>query len=319
MGDSGVLTAAKKRELAVSLAKLRVRLNRYTQGSRRIYVGGYPEPGEKARGFSDCSAFTRWVLKQAMGIDIGGNTSAQILNRRRGELIEKAAASQTSPTEALMEPGDCIYFKGCASHAWSVGHVEMYLGGGKCVGHGGGTGPTVKTLKTYSRSRGRGDRKYLCVIRWIPDDAEDEVLGSRLLKPGDEGGDVLALQRLLKGMGYDLGAWGTSGDGLDGEYGNDTRRAVRAFEEARGLPADGIADAACIESVKAAAGQAPGRVRVTGERVNVRSGPGTDNKVIGTVQKGDVLELGGDDTEVWRGVVFGGKAAYVSAKYLETM
>jgi len=309
-------SAAEKRSCAVKLARSRVRLNRYTQGSLRAYVGGYPEPGDKVKGFSDCSAFVRWVMLKALSLDIGGNTSAQIVNRGRGALVEKAATSQTCPTEALLMPGDCIYFKGCASHAWQAGHVEMYLGGGKCIGHGSGTGPTVKALKAYSRSRGKGERKYLCVIRWIPDDPET-VLGGRLLKLGDEGQDVLALQKLLKALGYDLGVWGEGRDGCDGEYGSDTRRAVRAFEEAHDLPADGVADAACIQAIEQAAGLPPGKVRVIGRQVNIRSGPGTGHGVTGTAIRGDVLELSGSDTEAWRGVLFKGERAYISAKYVE--
>ena len=215
------VTAAEKRAAAVKIAKSRHKLNRYTQGSMRKYVGGYPQAGGGVRGYSDCSAFARWVLKQVLGIDIGYNTSAQIQNRGRGVLIEKAGAKQTYPSEDRMEPGDCIYFKGCPSHAWGVGHVEMYLGDGKCIGHGSGTGPTIKRLKTYSRGRGAGERKYLCVIRWIPDDAPS-ALGERLLKLGDEGPDVLALQQLLKAVGWGayLGEWGANKDGCDGEYGS---------------------------------------------------------------------------------------------------
>jgi hypothetical protein len=309
-------TVAENREQAVMLAKSRVKRNRYTQGSLRIYVDGYPKPDEQARGFSDCSAFVRWVIQKALGLDIGYNTSAQIQNRGRGVVVEIAASGQTCPNEALLQPGDCVYFKGCAAHLWQVGHVEMYLGGGKCIGHGGGIGPTIKTLKPYSRNRGKGERKYLCAIRWIPDDPEG-LLGGRLLKMGDEGADVLALQRLLKVLGYDLGLWGANKDGCDGEYGNDTKRAVRAFEEAHSLPADGIADASCIEAVLLASVQKLGKVRVTGARVNVRNGPGTSHGVIGTAVKGDILERIGSDTEAWRGVLCNGVAAYVSAKYVE--
>ena len=303
--------AAEERKEAVALAKSRVRLNRYTQGEKRVYAGGYPSPGDGVMGYSDCSAFVRWVLQKATGVDIGYNTNAQIRNRSRGVVVEMAGDAQVQPNQALLLPGDCLYFKGTPSHLWQVGHVEMYLGNGKSIGHGGGVGPTVKALKAYCRGRSTPARKYLCAIRWIPDDSAAE-LGGRLLKPGDEGADVAALQELLKALGYNLGDWG-----VDGEYGNDTKAAVRAFEQAHALQADGIADIACIEAIQAAVGQAPGRVRVTGKNVNVRSGPGTDQKILGCARKGDVLERNGGDTEAWRGVKYKGQAAYVSAKYIE--
>jgi len=310
------MAAAQARQNAVALAKSRVKLNNYTQGAKRIYVGGYPKAGDGVKGYSDCSAFVRWVMRKVLGADIGSNTSAQIKNRGRGVMVEMAGSQQVAPTEELLEPGDCVYFKGNPSHTWQVGHVEMYLGDGKCVGHGSGIGPTIKVLKSYCQGRSKPERKYLCVIRWIPDDVVSE-LGDRLLKLGDAGPDVLALQKLLKAQGYDLGTTGKNKDGCDGEYGSLTKEAVRAFEEAHNLTADGIADVACIGAIQQAAGQPLGRAKVTGNLVNVRSGPGTSHKVLGTVKKGDILELNGGDTETWRGVLYKGKAAYVSGKYLQ--
>jgi hypothetical protein len=309
-------TAAEERKEVVALAKSRVKRNRYTQGEKRVYVGGYPSPGDGVMGYSDCSAFVRWAIQKALGVDIGYNTSAQIKNRGRGVLVEMAGDAQVQPTQALLLPGDCLYFKGTPSHMWQAGHVEMYLGNGKCIGHGSGIGPTVKALKAYCQGRSTAARKYLCAIRWIPDDSETE-LGGRLLKLGDEGADVVALQKLLKVLGYDLGATGADRDGCDGEYGSLTRQAVRSFEQAHALQADGIADVACIEAIQTAAGQALGQVRVTGKNVNVRSGPGTDRKILGYVRKGDVLDRNGGDTEAWRGVKYKGQAAYASSKYLE--
>ena len=305
------MMAAEKRALAVKLAKSRVKLNKYTQGSKRTYVGGYPTEGDGVHGFGDCSTFSRWVMYKVLGVDIGYNTSSQIANRARGTIVEMAGAKQCAPTEALMLPGDCVYFKGCPSHLWQVGHVEMYLGGGKCIGHGSGTGPTIKTLKPYSRGRGPGAPRCLRVIPWRPDEPVGE-LGDTLPKVGDEGPDVLALQKLLKGLGFSLGSWGA-----DGEYGNDTKAAVKSFEAAHGLPADGVADVACIAAVKAAAGHSQGQIRITGDQVNVRTGPDTDHQVITSVAKGTVLGRYGEDTEDWYAVLYDGRQAYVSAQYSE--
>ena len=58
-----------------------------------------------------------------------------------------------------------------------------------------------------------------------------------------------------------------------------------------------------------------GTVVITGGSVWVRSGAGAANAKLGVVHKGDVLNRTGADTDVWRGVNYGGQAAFVSARY----
>jgi len=52
------------------------------------------------------------------------------------------------------------------------------------------------------------------------------------------GEDVKALQILLKGRGYQCGAYGPNGDGVDGDYGKATGDAVEAYQRAKGLAVD---------------------------------------------------------------------------------
>lgn len=56
------------------------------------------------------------------------------------------------------------------------------------------------------------------------------------LSKGDKGDKVKVLQELLRGKGYDLGTYGA-----DGDFGSGTESALRAFQKANGLVADGIA------------------------------------------------------------------------------
>jgi hypothetical protein len=56
------------------------------------------------------------------------------------------------------------------------------------------------------------------------------------LKSGDNGEQVKALQILLMGRGYSLPKYGA-----DGDYGNETVQAVKAFQKAKKIPQDGIA------------------------------------------------------------------------------
>lgn len=155
-----------KRDEAARLMISRAGMNEYTQGVNRDCFFGKVEGGP---GYSDCSSAVRACVKRAAGIDIGGNTSAQISNRAKGILVEKAADGQIIPTEKNLLPGDCVYFKGNPDHVWDVGHVEMYTGPDTLYGHGSGKGPTKHALSAYCKGRGKG-KEYLCTIRWIPEE-----------------------------------------------------------------------------------------------------------------------------------------------------
>jgi rare lipoprotein A len=62
--------------------------------------------------------------------------------------------------------------------------------------------------------------------------ASAKTLGERTLKRGSKGNDVVTLQRVLAMKGYAVGA-------ADGLFGRLTKRAVKRFQQRRGLAADG--------------------------------------------------------------------------------
>lgn len=66
-----------------------------------------------------------------------------------------------------------------------------------------------------------------------------------VLRPGDRGDDVKALQRMLIAAGATIAA--------DGSYGPATEAAVRAYQAARGLDVDGVAGPATHAALKAPA------------------------------------------------------------------
>lgn len=57
----------------------------------------------------------------------------------------------------------------------------------------------------------------------------------RTLKKGMKGSDVLLVQQILKKEMYDIGKCG-----CDGDFGNDTEKAVKQFQSEKGLVVDGI-------------------------------------------------------------------------------
>lgn len=140
-------------------------------------------------------------------------------------------------------------------------------------------------------------------------------LGDRVLKYGDEGADVMELQQDLMKLGYALQKYGA-----DGDFGNETESAVKHFQQDHGLPEDGIMDdmdyAALFDAL-----DSDKYVEVTGDKLNVRSGPGLSYKDIGTVYKGDKLPYKGQtvctDGRDWYLIEYKGKNGWVSSKYSE--
>src|SRR5213595_3146487 len=70
-----------------------------------------------------------------------------------------------------------------------------------------------------------------------------------ILKQGSSGPDVTELQQKLKDLGFDP-------NGVDGHFGPGTRDAVIAFQQSKGLQADGIAGPATLAAFNPAAAAA---------------------------------------------------------------
>lgn len=71
-----------------------------------------------------------------------------------------------------------------------------------------------------------------------------------IMRPGSRGELVTMLQQQLQGLGYYKGA-------LDGRYGTGTESSVRAFQQASGLRADGIAGLNTRQALTAKSSQTP--------------------------------------------------------------
>ena len=143
---------------------------------------------------------------------------------------------------------------------------------------------------------------------------EPAKLGDRVLKYGDEGEDIRILQTDLMQLGYALPKYGA-----DGDFGSETEKAVRHFQQEHQLPEDGVMDDEDYTALFAAL-EGEKTVEITGGSVNVRSAPGTEGtKVLGTVHKGDVLPYQGQTQAVsgrdWYLIEYKNQNGWVSGKY----
>lgn len=58
------------------------------------------------------------------------------------------------------------------------------------------------------------------------------------VKGKDKVDSIKTIQKRLQKLGYDLGKFGPNKDGIDGDYGDTTVKAVKAFQESNGLTGD---------------------------------------------------------------------------------
>ena len=85
----------------------------------------------------------------------------------------------------------------------------------------------------------------------------------RDLAKGNTGEDVKKVQQALSDLGYDLGSWGA-----DGRFGAATEKAVKAFQEAKGLKVTGIVDEETIKALEETSGKVEGLSDSVGDLIS---------------------------------------------------
>ena len=222
---------------------------------------------------------------------------------------------------------------------FSPGHVGVYIGNGYAVEARGFNYGVVRT-KVASRSWTEWAYLPASMLEYdiVSDISEDSgsssgsttgasedkgayELGDRVLKRGSKGDDVSKLQEYLVKLGYNLGAYGTAKNGVDGDMGSKTVSAVKAFQTANGLSATGEycgnTHAALMNAIKKLEDgdvNTSFSIKVKAWSVNVRNAPNTKTgKVIRVVRMNTVLTAIGTDSETgWYKLSDGN---YISNKY----
>ena len=202
------------------------------------------------------------------------------------------------------QPGDLQFLNTQkTSRANKITHVTMVASASKIV-HARGTAYGVRqdSLTHYAG-------KVCALSRYNP--ACDLVVGHK-------GYRTAALQKALNAKGgADLSG--------DGEFGLKTQAAVKAFQKSAGLPVTGKGDAATLAALGFAPTvekptepeqtAQPGSIRVTGDSVNIRTGPGTNFDVVKAVKKGTLLAPVA--TDGWSPVLLDGEVCWISKEYSE--
>lgn len=200
---------------------------------RNFYNGG-------KNGYAWCDIFYDWLFVKCFGPELGRQMLCQPLNSAgAGCLYSVQYYKQYGRWfTGSPEPGDQIFFSYASGEYSHTGLVET-VSGGVVTTIEGNTSESVGR-RSYavgsSTIAGYGRPRWEFAINVSPDSALDPIPGSeRVLKLGCKGDDVRALQKDLLKMGYDIGP-----DGADGDYGNNTKKAVMKFQREHHIePVDG--------------------------------------------------------------------------------
>jgi peptidoglycan hydrolase-like protein with peptidoglycan-binding domain len=133
------------------------------------------------------------------------------------------------------------------------------------------------------------------------------------LHKGDEGSAVTKLQiLLLKWNPKCLPKYG-----IDGDFGSETEKAVKAFQAELCLSVTGVYDEATRKALSEVTAVGKKQVVVTGDSVNVRTAPNTTTgKILGIVHRDYHLPYQGQDSDAgWHLVEYDGQNAWISGKY----
>lgn len=217
------------------------------------------------------------------------------------------------------------------------GHVGVYIGNGLVIEERGFNYGCVKTKLA--------ERKWLhwYKLPWIVygegSGSVGRELGDRLLKKGMKGDDVAELQTLLTQLGF-------LNDKIDGDFGSKTEAAVKEFQKAHELTADGEYGEKSHKTMMEAIGddepdfeednkseneKSPSepkqlQLEVTGQSVRVRAGDSTKYPILTTVHLGNklipILDLNNEPLKSknnWFAIERNDQIGWISGKYIKIL
>ena len=191
---------------------------------------------------ADCSGLFYWAFKQLGGSIYHGSNS----------IYDRYCSAKGKTTEEIrkaMKPGTAVFTGDASKH----GHIGLYVGNGKVIEASG----TQAGVCTSNLSAGKwtywGELKDVSysgenapVSPSEPADEDFLIFDYPTLKKGNKGEYVAVLQQKLIFNGYSLPHYG-----IDGDFGSETEKAVKAFQKDHGLTADGVVGKKTWEALNA--------------------------------------------------------------------
>ena len=183
------------------------------------------------------------AYQKANGLTADGETGAATWRKLNGSSRAASASATAAPAStATLHEGE----SGEAVYAMQARLFELGYFSGRVDGRYGAE--TTEAVKAFQRANGlsadgvfgKGTRTRLYSAQATAagaapaaPEAEQDPASLPTMRKGDRGEHVRMLQERLSALGYLSGA--------DGQFGSGTDRAVKLFQEANGLTADGVA------------------------------------------------------------------------------
>ena len=180
---------------------------------------------------ADCSGLFVWAFKLLGGSIYHGSNS----------IYDRYCSSKGKITDEVrktMKPGTAVF----VDKSGNKSHIGLYVGNGKVIEASGTQAGVCVSNLTAGKWTYWGELKNASYSSEnapvSPSELSDEdflIFDYPTLKKGNKGEYVTLLQRKLMEHGYSLPRYGA-----DGDFGNETLSAVKAFQKDHGLTADGV-------------------------------------------------------------------------------
>ena len=188
-------------------------------------------PGNERTRCFDCRGFVKWLIEQVTGFKLYGDTCSVQWNHKENWCAKGQIGVDAVPQNVLV----CVYIK--KDNKWT--HTGLYYNGATCECSSGVQhfDPMKKNRWTHWAVAAcfKNELKLPNVPAKEPDKGEQPVSDRKTIRKGNYGVLVKECQTMLQKLGYDLGICG-----VDGDFGQATEKAVKAFQKAHNLTQDGV-------------------------------------------------------------------------------
>lgn len=187
-------------------------------------------PGGERTRCGDCRGFVEWIIEQITGFKLYGDTVGAQWGHKDNWCVKGTMGVDPIPQNVLVN----VFIKN-SSGKWT--HTGLYFNGSTCECAVG-----VQYFNPMKKNRWTHWAVAKCFEKGYQPPKEPEkqpekgqTVSYKTLRRGNYGELVKQLQTKLNALGYDLGVCG-----IDGDFGQATEKAVKAFQRDHGLTADGV-------------------------------------------------------------------------------